>query len=615
VSGGARVPLRHRLLVRLLAGALLIALGSTAATAWLVSRTTATALRDADARSLATDAQVYDALVGYAATHRDWSGVGPQIARLERATGRTIVLTDRAHRPLGGARPATLPAVASAVVDPLHVDRALGGGESAIDPRAVAPFRRATVVRAIARRGAAPVPVCDGPAEQVATTGPVPADADATGAPPTGGPRSQPADTTGAPPAGARKPGSAPAVAAPAPTVPAGCRLDPRDRPTAAERRALASLEGAANRCLARRGQPPVTIGLDLAAGTLPAAARACVDAARRRQLAAHVAPPALLFLSLPGAAPRVLDLSGENRWRVALLAAAVLALTLAVTVLLAARLTRPLRRLSDAVDGAAGAPLLAPVTTRDEIGRLTAAFNDLTTRRMRLDEQRKAMVRDIAHELRGPVTNMRSWLEAADDGLVATDAELRATLHDETLHLQHVVADLADLAAADAGELVLHPEPLAPAEVVRQAVDAHRAAARAAGVTLTTRIDGDPELEADPVRLRQILGNLIGNAIRHTPAGGTIVVSVAHDERAVTIAVADDGEGIAREDLPRLFDRFWRADPSRSRSTGGSGLGLAIARQLAQAHGGTLTAAGRPGGGALFTLVLPRAAERYVGQ
>ncbi len=290
-----------------------------------------------------------------------------------------------------------------------------------------------------------------------------------------------------------------------------------------------------------------------------------------------------------------------------ALLAAAVLALTAAITALLAARLTRPLRRLTDAVDGARDAPLLAPVTTRDEIGRLAGAFNDLTARRQQLDGQRKGMVRDIAHELRGPVTNMRSWLEAADDGLVATDAHLRATLLDETLQLQHIVADLADLAAADAGELVLHREPIALDEVVRQVVDAHRAAAQAAGVTLTVQVDDDPELDADPVRLRQILGNLIGNAIRHTPAGGEVVVSGRGDDREVTIVVADDGEGIAPQDLPRLFDRFWRADPSRSRRTGGSGLGLPIARQLAQAHGGTLTArSGGAGAGATFTLVLP---------
>ncbi len=216
-------------------------------------------------------------------------------------------------------------------------------------------------------------------------------------------------------------------------------------------------------------------------------------------------------------------------------------------------------------------------------------------------------MVRDIAHELRGPVTNMRSWLEAADDGLVATDGELRATLLDEALQLQHIIADLADLAAADAGELVLHREPLVAAEVVRQAVDAHRAAAQAAGVTLAVRIDDDAALEADPVRLRQILGNLLSNAIRH--AHGEVVVSAGRVGDAVTIAVADDGDGIAADDLPRLFDRFWRADPSRSRRTGGSGLGLSIARQLAQAHGGTLTAgSGGAGAGARFELRLPTA-------
>ncbi|MDO8189404.1 HAMP domain-containing sensor histidine kinase [Conexibacter sp. JD483] len=584
--GGTRVALRHRLLVRLLAGALLIALGSTAATAWLVSRTTATALRDADARSLATDAQIYNALVGYAATHRDWHGVGPLTARLDRTTGRRIVLTDRGRRPLAGESPSTpLPAVASAAIDPLHVERDLAGGSSTIDPRALAPFRPKAVARA--RAAVAAPALCLDPADQA------PAQQDDL----------LPAAPVGQVPADAA---SEPATAEPAPaTKTAPCRTDPLERPTTAERRALRQLDRDANACLDRRRLPSVAIGLDLAPDLSSAAARACVDAARRRQLAPHVAPAALLFLSLPAGQTRVLDLSGENRWRVALLAAAVLALTAAVTFVLAARLTRPLRRLTDAVDGARDAPIVAPVTTRDEIGRLTTAFNDLTARRRQLDGQRKAMVRDIAHELRGPVTNMRSWLEAADDGLVATDADLRATLLDEALQLQHIIADLADLAAADAGELVLHREPLAAAEVVRQAVDAHRAAAQAAGVTLTTRIDDDAALAADPVRLRQILGNLLSNAIRH--ARDEVRVSAGRDGSAVTIAVADDGDGIAAEDLPRLFDRFWRADPSRSRRTGGSGLGLSIARQLAQAHGGTLSAASDgPGAGARFVLLLP---------
>ncbi len=244
--------------MRLLAGALLIAIGSTAATAWLVSRTTATALRDADARSLTTDAQIYDTLVGYAATHRDWGGAGPLTARLQRTTGRRIVLTDRARRPLAGTRSdGPLPAVASAVIDPLHVERQLGGRDgSAIDRRAIAPLRRAAVARARARDGTPAEPACTVPAEQR----PIPADAP-----------------------------SLPAT--PGPVTAADCRWDRRDQPTAVERRALTQLDRAANACLARRHDPRrVRIGLDLSTDALPPAARSCVETARRRQLAPYVA-------------------------------------------------------------------------------------------------------------------------------------------------------------------------------------------------------------------------------------------------------------------------------------------------------------------------------------
>jgi signal transduction histidine kinase len=215
-------------------------------------------------------------------------------------------------------------------------------------------------------------------------------------------------------------------------------------------------------------------------------------------------------------------------------------------------------------------------------------------------------MVSDVAHELRNPLTNIRAWLEAAQDDVVPANPALLDLLHDEALMLHHIIDDLSDLAAADAGDLRLHREAIYVRDVLTHVCESQRGAAEKAQVTLTADLRGDPVADADPVRLRQTVGNLLSNAIRYTPAGGTVTLSAAASGGELTIAVQDTGIGIAADDLPRIFDRFWRADSSRTRATGGSGLGLPIARKLAEAHGGTLSAASRPGAGTTMTLRLP---------
>jgi two-component system sensor histidine kinase BaeS len=281
-----------------------------------------------------------------------------------------------------------------------------------------------------------------------------------------------------------------------------------------------------------------------------------------------------------------------------------------AVTALVATRLVRPLRALTQAAQQPPERHVRVPVTTRDETGILALAFNELTERRERLEEQRKAMVSDIAHELRTPLTNIRGWLEVARDGLVEPDPELLSSLHEEAVVLQRVIDDLQDLAAADAGTLRLHREEVRADELLEQVAAAHRVGAESAGVRLVTEVAGAPRLDADPVRMRQALGNLVSNATRHTPAGGTVTLSARREEEEVVFEVADTGDGIAPGDLARVFDRFWRAEKSRSRRTGGSGLGLAIVRQLAAAHGGTVLVTSEAGTGSVFTLRLPRAQE-----
>jgi two-component system sensor histidine kinase BaeS len=283
---------------------------------------------------------------------------------------------------------------------------------------------------------------------------------------------------------------------------------------------------------------------------------------------------------------------------RIVAVTGAILLVTVIATVIAGRRLVRPLRALTSAADG----NVPAAVSTRDEIGRLARALNDSAERRDRAESHHRALVSDVAHELRTPLTNIRSWLEAAQDDLAPTDAQLLELLHEEAVLLQHIIDDLGDLAAADAGTLRINPEPTYLRDVLTHLVDSHRGSALAAGVRLELEIMGDPVAPADQVRLRQMVGNLISNAIRYTAPGGSVTVGA----NGTTITVRDTGIGIAPADLPKIFDRFWRADESRSRASGGSGLGLAIARQLTEAHGGTIEVESKPARGTLFTIRLP---------
>ncbi|AXU16613.1 HAMP domain-containing histidine kinase [Streptomyces clavuligerus] len=335
-----------------------------------------------------------------------------------------------------------------------------------------------------------------------------------------------------------------------------------------------------------------------------------CVDSSRQEQLTAHVSPPALLYIGdTDGTTVPGFDLSPRNTAKIAGVAAGVLALTVGATVIAATRLVRPLRALTGAAqrmkDGERTEPV--PVTTDNEVGRLAAAFNDMAAHRARLEAQRRAMVSDVAHELRTPLSNIRGWLEGAQDGVAEPDAAFVDSLLEEAVQLQHIIDDLRDLAEADAGALRLRPVPVRPAELLGQVASAHQARADEAGTDLRVEVPHPvPVLSADPVRLRQAVGNLLSNAVRHTPRGGSVTLRAAVRGERLAIEVADTGQGIAAEDLPYVFDRFWRAEKSRSRRTGGSGLGLAIVRKLTEAHGGAVTVESEPGRGSVFTLLLP---------
>ncbi|MFF0339201.1 sensor histidine kinase [Kribbella sp. NPDC004875] len=333
-----------------------------------------------------------------------------------------------------------------------------------------------------------------------------------------------------------------------------------------------------------------------------------CTTQARVQALTPYVAPPAKLYL---GAKSTFNVFSGEGLLRTAATALGVLLIAALVMLFAGRRLVRPIVALTGAAQRMRNGDHAArvPVSGKDEVARLGHAFNDMAEAIQRHDFQRKAMVSDVAHELRTPLANIKGYLVASEDGVVPLDRELVTSLLEETDLLEHLVADLQDLALADAGMLRLHPAPRDLAELAQQVVSAQRPAADGAGVTLTSEAAGPSPAVVDSARIRQALGNLVANAIRYTPPGGQVVVGVRRVDDGYTLTVTDNGAGIAEEHLPHLFDRFYRAEHSRSRSTGGSGLGLAITKHLAEAHGGRVTVTSRLGSGSTFTVWIPAAA------
>jgi two-component system OmpR family sensor kinase len=286
--------------------------------------------------------------------------------------------------------------------------------------------------------------------------------------------------------------------------------------------------------------------------------------------------------------------------------------LGLVASVALSRRLTAPLQRLAAAARAVAGGNLGQKVQVEGgtEISEVGQAFNDMTTALAQAETQRQNLVADVAHELRSPLSVMQGNLRAILDDVYPLDKAEVSRVYDETRLLSRLVDDLRELALADAGKLRLHLRPVDSAALVRSAAENLAPPAEAARVTLSTRLPDDlPCVQADPDRVAQVLRNLLLNALRHTPSGGAITVSVRAAGDYVEIAVEDTGEGIAPADLPHVFERFWRADPSRARSDrldGGTGLGLSVAQSLVDAQGGRIWAESHLGQGSIFRFTLP---------
>jgi two-component system sensor histidine kinase BaeS len=294
---------------------------------------------------------------------------------------------------------------------------------------------------------------------------------------------------------------------------------------------------------------------------------------------------------------------------RLALALTILLLGTTATTAWLARRIVRPVAALRLASERMARGDHTARVDVRghDEVAGLGRAFNQMADQISSDERQRRDLTNDIAHELRTPLTNLRCHLEALADGITPFTTESAHTLLSDVLHLQHVVEDLADLARADAGQLALTMERVAlepvidglAKEIAPRLVDAHISLVKEVPPSL-------PDLCADSARLAQVLRNLMDNAIAHTPAGGAIRVGATASRQVMTITVSDTGPGVPVDQVERIFERFYRTDPSRARATGGVGLGLAIARQLARLHGGDVHATNLPGAGAAFVVTWP---------
>jgi len=277
--------------------------------------------------------------------------------------------------------------------------------------------------------------------------------------------------------------------------------------------------------------------------------------------------------------------------------------------IVVARYLTAPLRQMSAAAARIGQGDLAqeVPIPSTDELGSMARAFNSMTADLRRLEDSRRQLVADIAHELGTPLSVLQANLEGMLDGVVAATPDRLAALHTQVRLLARLVNDLRDLSLAQAGKLVLNRAPADLGALVAEAAAAVAPYARERGVALQSRIaPGLPLVAVDRDRLMQVVYNLLDNAIRHTPAGGSVTVEIEAGIGEVRLLVADTGPGIPPEEIGRIFDRFYRLDAARSRASGGTGLGLAIVKTLVEAHNGRVSVASRMGDGSTFTVTLP---------
>jgi signal transduction histidine kinase len=296
---------------------------------------------------------------------------------------------------------------------------------------------------------------------------------------------------------------------------------------------------------------------------------------------------------------------------------AAALATSLAVSWFITRRLTRPIAAMADAATRIADGDYDTRVPASRlgvEFTLLDNAFNRMAAALHGTERRRRELLADLAHELRTPVATLDSFLEGIEDDVIPSNLDTWRTMRQQTARLRRLVEDVDSVSRAEERQLQVDPQPVNVDELVAEAVQAAATAFRDQGVVVRHQPCPAPaQVRGDPDRLREILDNLLSNALRHTATGDVVTVTTTSDRTRIVVRVADTGEGIAAEHLPHLFDRFYRTDAARRHTTGGSGIGLTIARALAHAHGGDLgVASDGPGHGATFTLTLPVAPTRW---
>jgi signal transduction histidine kinase len=271
--------------------------------------------------------------------------------------------------------------------------------------------------------------------------------------------------------------------------------------------------------------------------------------------------------------------------------------------------MTQPLRDMAGAAQRMEVGDYSQRVHTqsRDEVGQLATAFNRMSGELENLERSRRDLVANVSHELKTPIAAIRAHLENLLDGVEAPDPATLQVMLTQTERLSRLIDQLLELSRLESGELPLRREEIELAPLVSQVLSEIEVARSDRGVEVASDVPDDlPPIEVDRERVHQVLFNLLDNAVRFTPNGGSVRVSAERHNGSVEVRVADTGVGISAEHLPRLFERFYRADPARSRGDGGTGIGLAIARSVVEAHGGHITARSEPGSGSVFAFDLP---------
>jgi len=298
-----------------------------------------------------------------------------------------------------------------------------------------------------------------------------------------------------------------------------------------------------------------------------------------------------------------------EHWWELLLAGAVGAGIALVIARWVARGMTQPLRDMAQAAHRMETGDYGARVRTAsvDEVGQLAQAFNRMSAELDQLERLRRDLVANVSHELKTPISALRAHLENLLDGVERPEPETLQVMLAQSDRLGRLVDQLLDLSRLESGDVPLQREQVALEPLVGEVLSEIEVTRADRGVALDRRLAEDlPPVFADRERIHQVLFNLLDNAIRFTPEGGTVTVWAERHDGAVDVHVADTGPGIAPEHLPRLFERFYRVDPARSKKEGGTGIGLAIARSVVEAHGGRIWAESSPGSGSVFTFELP---------